>query len=464
MSTDDSIDYAPGIEAMVNTVGALSCMGGLSIILTLSLFPSMMYTEKNAAAGSNTDRMDEASSSTNTAVSTTRGELNIYSHMIFMLSLSEAIAAGAFAMGFPDSSTGCITQGFLLQFFQRAKWIWNTLIGVQLYKFMVHQTKGFKVWQMHCVCWSICLILELLPMMDEVEYGSDDQSRGHMVCYFKTKGHPTHMYRWFTAVYFIPLVICVLVMIYYSYQLWKRFRYFSGLAVQTEGTLQISRLVRTMILYPVAMLITTFPNMFMFLYSNLDPTYGSPKVEYLNGNICFAWSFSYGIWLCAIFFVNSQEAKRRWRAFLFNVPYVDIGNRLVRADGTWQQTTEEVNRIETGMDNALDSAAFSSGRSFGSRQGSSVNSSNGSAQKNENTGTGKGYRSGDALTVKVPDNRDEIPVPVKGVSGSLASVSSNGSPVYSSQSAHYGGIRRRNDDEDDDDEERKSPMHTAQDF
>jgi len=325
---------------------------------------------------------------------------------------------------------------------------------------------------MHAICWGICIFLEILPMFDEVEFGSDDESRGYMVCYFKTKGRPAHMYHWFVAVYFFPLVACVSITIYYSYQLWQRFRYFTGLEVQTESTLQISRLVRTMVLYPVTMLITAFPNMFMFIYSSLNPTYASPSTQYINGNICFSWSFTYGLWLCSIFFINSQEAKRRWRAYLFGVPYVDIGNRLVRSDGTWQQTTEEVNRIETGVDNALDSATFSSGRSFGSRQGSHQGSStsggSGSAPKNEHTGAGNGNNSRDFLTGKGDkDRRDEIPVPLvppKGVGGTLAaSVSWNGSPVYSSQSAHYGGARcRYPDDDNDSDLERSSPMHLPQ--
>jgi hypothetical protein len=470
--SDDFVALVNSMETMTTTVGIISCMGGMSIVGTLLFFPSMMYTEKYGsqsltAANQPQLHLDEHTTSVATTSPTTRGELNIYSHMIFMLSLSEAIAAGAFAMGYPDSESACFAQGLVLQFFQRAKWIWNTLIGVQLYRFMVHETKGFKVWQMHAICWGLCLFLELLPMIDSIEYGSDDESRGYMVCYFKTNARAVHMYHWFVAVYFAPLVTCVSIMIYFAYQLWKRFKYFTTLPLQTEGTIQISRLVRTMILYPVTMLISTSPNMFMFLFSSLDPGYAKPKTEYMNGNICFAWSFTYGLWLCAIFFVNSQEAKRRWRAYLFNVPYIDIGNRLVRSDGAWQQTTEEVNRIETGMDNALDTAAFSSGRSFGSHQGSAGTNGSGSAQKAENSvmGYGNNSRGGLAIKGETGECHDDIPASIKhGISGNLAaSVSSNGSPVYSSQSAHYGGVRDRNlSDEELGPDDRKSPIHQNQ--
>lgn len=470
MSDDDGMALVNSMETMTITVGVVSCMAGLSIVVTLLFFPSMMYTERSGSSIITNQpqlHLDEHTTSIATT-STTRGELNVYSHMILMLSLSEAIAAGAFAMGYPASDSACLAQGLILQFFQRAKWIWSSLIGVQLYRFMVHETKGFKVWQMHAICWSFCLLLEFVPMLDSIEYGSDDESRGSMVCYFKTNARAVHMYHWFVGVYFVPLVVCVSIMIYFAYHLWKRFKYFTTLAVQTEGTTQISRLVRTMILYPLTMLISSFPNMFMFLFSSIDPEYADEKTRYMNGNICFAWSFTYGVWLFAIFFINSQEAKRRWRAYLFNVPYLDIGNRLVRSDGAWQQTTEEVNRIETGMDNALDTATFSSaaGRSFERKknQGSTNINASSSVLKTDNSGMENGNSSRDGIAIKGRngESQDEIPTSTKhGISSTLAaSISGNGSPVYSSQSAQYGGGRGTNiSDEELGPDDHKSPLH-----
>jgi len=469
MSDDHFVALVNSMETMTITVGVLSCMGGLSIAVTLLFFPSMMYTEKYGSSTLTNQPQQHLNehTSVSTTSSATRGELNIYSHMILMLSLSEALAAGAYAMGYPVSDNACLAQGLILTFFQKAKWIWSSLIVLQLYRFMVHETKGFKVWQMHAICWSLCLLLEFLPMLDSIEYGSDDESRGAMVCYFKRNSRAARMYHWAVGVYFVPLIISVSIMIYFSYQLWKRFKYFTTLAVQTEGTIQISRLVRTMIYYPVTMLILSFPNMFMFLFSHLDSAYAAPLTMYMNGNICLAWSFTYGIWLCAIFFINSQEAKRRWRAYLFNVPYLDIGNRLVRSDGAWQQTTEEVNRIETGMDNALDTASFSSGRSFERRQGQGSTNTNASSSvlKTDNSGMGYGNSSRDGIAIKGRDgeSQDEIiPASTKpGISSNLAaSISGNGSPVYSSQSAQYGGGRGTNiSDEELGPDDHKSPLH-----
>ena len=62
-------------------------------------------------------------------------------------------------------------------------------------------------------------------------------------------------------------------------------------------------LVKTMIMYPTAMFLTTAPNLVIFATIELDPA----LFDYQTSILGFVWSFTYGIWLSVIFFVNSQE-------------------------------------------------------------------------------------------------------------------------------------------------------------
>ena len=91
------------METLTITMGILSTIGGTSILVTLLLFPSMMYkeTKKKFRSDSTADTLD------NEYVNSTKDnepqirETNTYVHMIAMLSLSEAVAALAYSFGFP---------------------------------------------------------------------------------------------------------------------------------------------------------------------------------------------------------------------------------------------------------------------------------------------------------------------------------------------------------------------------
>ena len=155
--------------------------------------------------------------------------------------------------------------------------------------------------------------------------------------------------------------------------------------------------------------------MILFLLTSLDNTYASPRTMYYAGIISFSWSFSYGVWLSIIFFANSQEAKRRWRALLFKTPYIDVDNRLVRHDNVYIKDKTETENIQRSMDSVLGGngrGSFTVGRnrdSFGSNNG----------------GNGK-------KSTRVSPRSNET---TKGGTSQLAGA--NQSPVFTSHSAFY---------------------------
>ena len=89
-----------------------------------------------------------------------------------------------------------------------------------------------------------------------------------------------------------------------------------------------------MVLYPVTMLITSLPNMIYYILYHIVDKNGSEATQQLIIALIgtYTWSFSQGIWLCAIFFYNSQEARRRWRSLVLGIKYEEDGNRLVRRE------------------------------------------------------------------------------------------------------------------------------------
>jgi hypothetical protein len=282
-----------------------------------------------------------------------------------MLALSDVLSASAYALGFPTSRSVCVAQGVLILFFQRAKWIWNTLIVYQLYRFMVREMRGLSILEMHALCWSVCILFEVLPLFGGVSYGLDPYIMGTAACYYN------HIYisatqKWYEWMYFFPLISCILIMSYSAYHLRIRYRYLDRLNRQDDKTIQVRKLTKTMVLYPVAMLITTLPNMIMDLLQNYIYTHKliTSEQAYIILESFFTWTFTQGIWLCAIFFYNSQEARRRWRSLVLGIKYEEDGNRLVRRERDQEMAQVTITSVEKSMNAALsDTAGKSAGQS-----------------------------------------------------------------------------------------------------
>ena len=445
-----SADVIASMETLSIVLGSLSVLGGLSILATVACFPMMMWRDKASGkqqpAQGSSRTVSTASVESTTTDTGPKRELNTYVHMIIMLAICETLAAFGFAWGFPIDPDVCIAQGILVQFFQRAKWTWNALIGYQLYRFMVHDRKGFSTLQMHAACWTFCIVLELAPLTNGIAYGGDDEYRGTNMCYYtQTPG----TLKWTILMYFVPLVMAVAVMIYVAYQLWVRFRYLDSLAVQTPASVHIKRLVRTMIMYPVALLVTTFPNMIVFFISsvNKDGTWAAPKVQYITGVCCFAWSFSYGMWLSIIFFVNSQEAKRRWRSFLCGADYVDMDNRLVRGSQSDVKATKDAENIHRSMNAALGGGSLAGGTNFSmSRNRDSFGSSKSGSVSQKVQLSKTVEASGSSTGAGTSKNSLRLGL---GASSGLVGTSSNASsPVFTSHSAVYDEENPINIDDD----------------
>lgn len=364
MSSGASSEAIESMRVLAVTVGTLSALGGCIILLTLFCFPTMMWKEKRIR-NRNPESRDSMSVSsrishniTDTAGVRSGKETNTYMHMVCMLAVSEVLGASAYAIGYPSSRSVCIAQGILVLFFQRAKWIWNAFIGYQLYRFMVHDMRGLSLLQMHAVCWSVCLLFEVLPLLGGVGYGANSSDRGIQSCWY-SQSESAEVQRavvnWFIVMYFVPLVSCILIMSYSAYHLWMRFQYLDSLNRQDDASMQIRKLCKTMVLYPVAMLITTLPNMVCFFLSALEVDWATPEHQYNVFSVALTWSFSFGLWLCVIFFYNSQEAKRRWRSLVLGVKYEDDGNKLIRRDDKKKQVT--LTNFEKSINVALNNTA-----------------------------------------------------------------------------------------------------------
>ena len=106
----------------------------------------------------------------------------IYMQMIMMLAFSLLIASIMSAFGVPSDFHFCEAQSAIVSFFFRAAWAWATMIIFMLYSYMGTGKMKVHFTVMNIILWGVNLLIEFLPMTDDVYYGEDDHRLGKTIC------------------------------------------------------------------------------------------------------------------------------------------------------------------------------------------------------------------------------------------------------------------------------------------
>lgn len=204
------------MEPVFNTCGSLSVLGSFSIMLTCYNFPTLIQ------------------------------EGRLYMQIILLISLSDFCGSLAFSFGYVSDPAQCAWQGGLIIFFFRATWLWTLALSHQLYCLVKDSSKPppLTFRKLNVAIWTTNILAECLPLliphglrggMDNVQYGTDDERYGDIVCTFssipsvKTANHVA------IAVLFVPLLIALCGMVYYCVRVFFHFRSMK-LAFQTLHT------------------------------------------------------------------------------------------------------------------------------------------------------------------------------------------------------------------------------------
>jgi hypothetical protein len=231
-----------------------------------------------------------------------------FSNIIWLISLSDMIASISFCFGFPDQGTHlCQTQSILLLFFFPASWLWTVALVFQLYSMSVYRRLYIRMLPLHCIVWSVSLLVLTLPLIEN-RYGNDDELSGHVICTLNGRQQRSHL-EWMLGIFNGVLGLCVAFMVAILVHVWL---HFASRDEDSERDWREIALFRSMRLYPLALTLTRVPVFVAFLVLAVT---GDMPIGYLQGSEAIATQ--YGTLLAIIFFSNSQLIRTKWWELLF---------------------------------------------------------------------------------------------------------------------------------------------------
>ena len=219
---------------------------------------------------------------------------------VYIIAICDSAVSLSFAMGYP-TGFGCSLQGFLAFNFERASWLWTDFLILNIYGVVMNRRYMFSVKMIHMIVWPMIVIFAFIPYATGMRYGT--KHPGSKRCGLVGQ----NLHGWgiaseslFFASVGLILLVCLRILI--SSKLSNDRTKESHTAVRSES-------LKTMILYPVAMLVTWGPSqIFSILFSNSET----------NSTICL-WDYLhllaplYGLALAIIFYSRTKYARGEWQ-------------------------------------------------------------------------------------------------------------------------------------------------------
>lgn len=233
-------------------------------------------------------------------------------HYILCIAVADTLNAIFYAFGYPTSqSITCDIQGFFVVFFSRMSWFFTDILIFQLFFVVVYKRYFLNKQKIHAIVFLLNTALALIPFSTNTTYGLDDDGIPFGLCgYFGTwdSEWSNYGYNVEALVSFIFIIIFTAIIIVFSLND-KNFK---------SSNIYINeRMIdswKTVILYPIAMLISWIPSIAYSFYFNtyiikhgVKPPNGELVLNYLT-----ALNVLYGPLLAFIFYTKTLDARRAW--------------------------------------------------------------------------------------------------------------------------------------------------------
>jgi len=242
-------------------------------------------------------------------------------HYVLCIAIADTLTAIFIAFGYPrGGSVACSIQAFFGILSTRSSWFYTDVLMIQLFSVVVFKQYFLTIKYMHCIVWSLNLLLQALPFTTGVTYGNADYGIPINACNL-TGGegkYDNHFWVQFTInieviISFSLIIILSLVIAYIS--LTSTFASEAYLAPRIRDSWSL------VILYPGAMLVAWVPSQaYAFYFSQvLNAGQELPPHIFVKFNYLLAISALYGVFLSLIFYTKTQDARRAW---LSNMRYI----------------------------------------------------------------------------------------------------------------------------------------------
>ena len=277
------------IEICYILFGAISAAFAFTVVLTGLIFPSIMLTK-----------------------------YNLFSNIIFIISLCDMIAGIGYSFGYPDDGTSlCSIQSFICLFFVPSSWLWTLALVYQLRCMIIYKKVFIKIHHLHMICWSISILIALLPLSTS-SYGLNDYLSGDITCFLK--GH-NHIY-WLVGLYFPILLISITSMITCIISIWY---YIKSNATIDNDLKREKVLFQSLYWYPIALIVFWIADVIVvwFFITNV-----SKNILVLEVSVLI--TTQYGTICAIIFFTGSKLVRQKW----YEVVFKPIINRNISTESS----------------------------------------------------------------------------------------------------------------------------------
>jgi len=241
-------------------------------------------------------------------------------HYVLCIAIADTMTALFLAFGYPAGTVVCKMQGFGLLLFSRFSWFYTDVLVIQLFNVVVFKQYFLNIKYMHCIVWSLNLLLQILPFTTGTTYGRpDDDGTPFVACALRGGKSNYDSYFWLIltdsseiVLSFCLIIVLSVVIVYYC------------LRTSTSDT-YVFPIIRDswslVIMYPAAMLVAWIPSEIYAAYALYFLSKGNTLPA--NNNVVFTYlvaiSALYGPLLSIIFYTKTLEARRAW---LYNLRYV----------------------------------------------------------------------------------------------------------------------------------------------
>lgn len=239
-------------------------------------------------------------------------------HYVLCIAISDLILCFFYALGFPKPGKLCSIQSFMTSFAARASWFYTDVLITQLCYLVVYKRHFLTLIHMHAIVWILNIILQFLPFATKTYYGSPASANISGTCDFYTKGSSNDVLvdKWNDATFngwlylsFITITLCSLFIVLYTRNITSR----NTLSASLLNTSAFSEAWKTVVLYPIALLVAYIPAQIYALYYNQYS--GTAKIGII-ANYLVALNSCYGLFLSIIFYTKTEGALNEWKILL----------------------------------------------------------------------------------------------------------------------------------------------------
>jgi len=241
-------------------------------------------------------------------------------HLLLMMAISDTMSSLALSFGFPKDNALCSIQGFLYIFFERLSWFWLDALVVILDYFAMYHKVLLSIKQIHYIIWPLSIVLQILPFTTSTGYGSpvddliDDDIQIGICVYSVYHGSLDSYFVWTIMAFTVELLLSFLLVLGLTIRILCLGRQPENGNVMTLLPV-VSTVRETLILYPLAQLITTIPGIIYDIYHVFYfQTHGNFLKHYVSRqDLLVAITPLNSILFTIIFYAKTGEALIKWK-------------------------------------------------------------------------------------------------------------------------------------------------------